>query len=939
MRVGYARRVGARIVALTAWIALAATPALARRRLIRTIDARQGLKPETVSSLAQDARGLLWFGTVGGLVRWDGQEIRAIANATLTTQVVVIRPAPDGSLYVVDISGNLFAVDRDVAVPVHGPDRQPIVAVDDIWIAGDGSLWVAAAGSVRRRDPAGHWEPPIAGLDRPRVLRGAPGGALLVAGPETVWRWTGSAAEPIAHGHGIVDVVQAPDGAVWLAEHAGRIVRVDEHGASEMLSTAARPIALVARSDQVWAGLDVGVVVFAPGQSPEVIGRTDGLSSGGPLLLDEDGSLWIGTYQGAVQLPEPDTAIYTEADGLPGGMRFVAATGEGIWAATWRGLGLVDRAGHASSEWQTTGQPCADGQGRLWAADGDSFIVRIDGRFSTFPHRHGFAGGCALARDGRVWLRVDDQLFRTPVEPGPPELFASPPHFYPEVVYEDRHGRVWVTNREQICQSPVDTPAWRCDRIPGAYCITDLQETERGTLWAATEQAGIAAWDERAARWQAVTGSLELPSRHVSALAPSPRGGTWVVGAGFVLRVREEATQDAGWAVVESLDMWYGLAAADAQDVLETADGTVWLAGFGLHRIPPEVRARTPAAPRVLATRVRVDGEDVASSDALDLPYGSNRLELWVAAMSYRDPGRIRYRVRVGANAPWSEPTTQPSFRFAALAPGDYEAEVEASLDGKTWSAEPARFVFHVRTPWWRTPWALALGLVAIAAPLWLAYRIRLAMKLRLERQRARIAMDLHDDMGSSLGSIGILASLAADPTIPERERSLAAGRIADTAEELGESLGDIVWSLRAGSSTLDALIAHVSERAARLFAGDRAELRLELPASVPALPVSLPVSRNLQLIAAEALHNAARHARASEVVLGLARVDRRRWRLWIADNGVGLPDGVERADGLGLTSMRRRAHDIGARANIAGKGGTRVEIVFELGARDFRLR
>ena len=97
-------------------------------------------------------------------------------------------------------------------------------------------------------------------------------------------------------------------------------------------------------------------------------------------------------------------------------------------------------------------------------------------------------------------------------------------------------------------------------------------------------------------------------------------------------------------------------------------------------------------------------------------------------------------------------------------------------------------------------------------------------------------------------------------------------------------------------------------------------------------------------LVANEALHNAARHSGASRIEFGLA-VDGRRWRLWVGDNGRGIAsDGAASTTthGLGLTSMRRRAGEIGAGLSIstAGSngGGTVVSLVFDPLAEDRRL-
>lgn len=200
---------------------------------------------------------------------------------------------------------------------------------------------------------------------------------------------------------------------------------------------------------------------------------------------------------------------------------------------------------------------------------------------------------------------------------------------------------------------------------------------------------------------------------------------------------------------------------------------------------------------------------------------------------------------------------------------------------------------------------------------------------------RSTIARDLHDELGSGLGSIAILAELVADGDLPADDRRALAERVRRTAHELSASLDEIVWSLRSAPGTLGDLVGRLRERAASVFASDDVELRLALPAELPALALDGHVQRNVRLIVHEALHNAARHARATAVELGLA-VDGERVRVWVADDGVGLDAACASRErpgrgGVGLDSMARRARSIGARmrlSSIPGRG-TRLELWF----------
>lgn len=154
------------------------------------------------------------------------------------------------------------------------------------------------------------------------------------------------------------------------------------------------------------------------------------------------------------------------------------------------------------------------------------------------------------------------------------------------------------------------------------------------------------------------------------------------------------------------------------------------------------------------------------------------------------------------------------------------------------------------------------------------------------------------------------------------------AERIAETSEELGASLSDIVWSLREDSATLEELGSKLAEHAGGLFADRDVELEVAIDPNLPSRPLSLAMRRNLLLVGLEALHNAARHAEASHVRLALVPDDG-AWRLAVADDGVGIPPGSD--SGMGLENMRRRAGEIGGRLELRDRKpkGTVVSLRF----------
>jgi signal transduction histidine kinase len=267
-----------------------------------------------------------------------------------------------------------------------------------------------------------------------------------------------------------------------------------------------------------------------------------------------------------------------------------------------------------------------------------------------------------------------------------------------------------------------------------------------------------------------------------------------------------------------------------------------------------------------------------------------------------------------------------PLLQFAALEPGDYRAEMAASLDGEHWSSPPATLAFGVLPPWYRTWWArLLMVAVGLAFAIWM-YRLRVAALLRVERERTRIAMDLHDELGTGLGSIGMLAGVAAREGLDAGEQRRLVREIANVSSLLGSGLRSLVWSLRSGRAGLTELGAQIADHARRLFPEDQPRLYVQLPSDAPNTPLAAELRRHVLLLALETLHNIARHARAQNVVLALTADTHGGFCLRVEDDGLGF-DPESTSAGSGLESIRRRAAAIRAKLDIASAPGTGTRI------------
>ncbi len=194
--------------------------------------------------------------------------------------------------------------------------------------------------------------------------------------------------------------------------------------------------------------------------------------------------------------------------------------------------------------------------------------------------------------------------------------------------------------------------------------------------------------------------------------------------------------------------------------------------------------------------------------------------------------------------------------------------------------------------------------------------------KKLLRKQADQFRRDLHDEVGSSLGGIALLADELADqPAGGVVATDL--GDLSFMAREASASLGEIIKVGDQGPILLSALLLELQQRAKRVLRGPRIELVTDEPG--PDLRVSLNVKRHITMFFKEGIHNCARHARASHVrIETLIKAD----QLWIEirDDGCGF-DPARPVNGWGLSNMRQRAEELGGHCIVrSGEGeGTRV--------------
>jgi signal transduction histidine kinase len=319
-------------------------------------------------------------------------------------------------------------------------------------------------------------------------------------------------------------------------------------------------------------------------------------------------------------------------------------------------------------------------------------------------------------------------------------------------------------------------------------------------------------------------------------------------------------------------------------------------------------------------------------------------LEIRYTANSLVAPERVRFRYRLqGHDRDWlSDDQNRRVAFYTNLRPGNYTFHVTACDSHGTWNGHGDQFSFHVAPHFYET-WSffIACGaIIVFAGPALQVRRIRRFRRIqRLEQQRllheerARIAKDLHDDLGANLTGLALQLDLAQNEGSPANALQGQLASLARSTRGLVDNMREVVWAMNPQHDNVESLASFLGQYTENYLAAAGVRCRLELPPESPAHALSSNARHQLFLVVKEALHNIVRHARASEVQLRLTQ-EQNELRLEVVDDGCGLPPEGARIPEHGLDNMKKRMTHLGGQFSAirGAKGGTLLTLVLPLG-------
>jgi signal transduction histidine kinase len=275
---------------------------------------------------------------------------------------------------------------------------------------------------------------------------------------------------------------------------------------------------------------------------------------------------------------------------------------------------------------------------------------------------------------------------------------------------------------------------------------------------------------------------------------------------------------------------------------------------------------------------------------------------------------------------------------YSELPAGFYQFRInELSLTGRPGEAETS-LALEVPLSFWRTPsfWGL-IALVCVSGTaglyryvMWQQMRRKLAAlesQRALEHERLRIAQDIHDDLGARVTQISLVSGLAqSDRALSEKARA-DFNAISGMARELVSALYETVWAVNPENDNLDALGNYVCQMVDNLCEKAQLHRRFRVADLPRDFQVSSHVRHNLVLAVKEAVHNAIKHANASELSVSVEWAST-TLTIRVHDGGCGF-EPKQAGTGHGLANMQRRLEQLGGTCAIQSEPSRGTTVAF----------
>jgi signal transduction histidine kinase len=916
----------------------------AQTHTIRNYTTLQGMPSNEVYHVFQDSKGFIWFGTDNGVVRFDGYQMTVFRTSDGLDDPVVFEIQEDrsGRIWFRTFSNNVFYYEKgkifpyeynNILVKACSKFIMLSMAIDSI-----GQVWFSAfpvTGHISLRgelytDSLARQRMTVDRIGKKYIT----GIGWLPVGKDVLVKIDGRTFSIGPHNnaqYGFNHFAVRWNGKLYLTKN-DHIFEYDGHSV-KLVYTGGHPIIClnVGSDNNLWIGFqNHGLVRYSTAdfKDPWTLQRVSNISVSG-ILKDSEGGLWVTTLEnGVFYVPSLSVDLFPYLDSSK--VKSILVSGDRVMFGNYKGALLsmdikTKRSSFEKKFYYPVLKLFNDTQENLWVASGPQvfqFNKKFDliRKFNVDPviafEEYGAGSHRGFSSDGRVYkfteqksidlgFIIDDRLRDI--------LFAEP--------YVYIAGRLGMHVYDTALRW-IEKPA-----IMSRQKISEMLSLNDTTLLLATIGNGFFVVNNRNWTMRQFSVKNNFIADNIYAAVKTDTI-VWFGTEKGALQVSVPSLLNGDLAF-KQFNKASGLF-ADRVNFVALADHEIWtFHDEGISVISPEQISEKHPLPEFYFKTLLINNKEINADDYLDekpsMPYDSTNVVFTFGFLSFKNQDIIaRYRMIEGD--PWIY-TSDRRVQFTSLAPGAYQFELEYSFDNLHWKAAPSVVEFVVTPPWWQL-WYIQLGAFVIlgAAVYWVVknhyntlhqheQRLIKAEIETLERERNRIAKELHDGVATNLSAIKLMVS-----QLLKSHQDPLAEDIDDQILNTITEIKDIIYGLTPPGLERHGLFAGLKNYTDKLNKSIPIKIHLStLGQEIRDSELGILAFRVIQ----ELLSNAVKHSSARNITIHLTS-ENCQLNILFTDDGVGFTYEPGKT-GLGLTNVESRVKSVRGTLKFESlTGGTR---------------
>ncbi len=507
--------------------------------------------------------------------------------------------------------------------------------------------------------------------------------------------------------------------------------------------------------------------------------------------------------------------------------------------------------------------------------------------------------------------------------------------------YNDSKENLWICGNGNLYKYLPGTGKFKSYTLsagPGGCSPRNIAEAKNGDFIIAS-LTGLIEFDPHSEKYNYISSDLLEKEQSTYAVAIDKNGDIWFLTDKHLVHYKPTENRFIFFGQEDGLDI------SKEINELHTFNGTDFYICQNEQVIKFNCDSlNQPGAPPYLVLGFTANDssiyQDNDNSKNIYLPYNKNKLQFEFTGVSYIKTAQNQYYYQLSdVDKQWNI-TYKNAVSYANLSPGIYSFKVKCVNYAGMWSDEKI-IHFIITPPYWQTWWFRSLSIILIISTLFFIIRyisqrnlkekiLQLEKETAVEKERNRIAQDMHDDLGSGLTKIAILSEVVKKQMTQSEKASIQLERISDSSRTLVDNLQDIIWMLNSKHDQLESLVVYIREYATKYFEQSDIRISFDYPTYKETVKVPETQRRNLFMAIKEALNNIAKHAEATHVHISF-NLQKTTLTFVVSDNGKGFNMEETRKFANGVKSMQNRMEQLGGTCTISSRPGEGTSITFSL--------